>query len=224
MIAGYLYLRSRLPATDVSMSRFPDLVEETWRKRHQSAEEARLQAIEASRECVANGNRYCLLEDFPAALREYRKAAELNASNLEACLEIGRVARLLDNQTVAKDGWQRAIRLEPLSAAAHAGLFEMLRDGGGEDQRQAFRHALTLHILSPYRPGPREFILLHPEIARDIELVAGDVADASLAALDSRELLSRAWQSQGKQDQRTADASFGQILARFRAAEAGTAN
>lgn len=220
MLGGYLHLRAQLPASDVSMSRVPDLVQEAWRKRHQSAEDARLRAIEASRGCVANGNRYCLQEDFPAALREYRKAAELDSSNLTACLEIGRVARLLDNSSVARDGWQRALVLDPLAAAAHAGLFDLFKESSEEDRRRAFRHALTLHVLSPHRSTPREFILLHPEIAREIELVANDAADASLAALDSRELLTRAWEALPKQDLRTADACFGQILTRFRAAEA----
>lgn len=219
MLAGYMYFRARLPATDVSMSRFPDLVQETWRKRKQSAEEARQRALEASRECMANGNRYCLLDDFPSALREYRKAAELDAGNLDACIEIGRVARLLNQMPVARDGWQRALELDPLAAAAHAGLFEISKDGDEKERRLAFRHALTLHILSPHRSAPREFILLNPEIAREIELVANDAADATLAALDSRELLARAWAALPKQNQRTADACFGQILIRFRAAE-----
>ncbi|MDX9981242.1 MAG: hypothetical protein RBU25_14545 [Lentisphaeria bacterium] len=220
MFAGYMYFRARLPATDVSMSRFPDLVQEAWRKRNQSAEEARLRAIEASRECVANGNRYCLMDDYPSALREFRKAAELDAGNLDACLEIGRVAGLLKQMPVARDGWQRALELDLLAATAHAGLFEMLREGDEKERRRAFRHALTLHVLSPHRPAPREFILLNPEIAREIELVANDAADATLAALDSRALLARAWEALPKENQRTADACFGQILARFRVAEA----
>jgi len=220
MIAGYMVFRSRLPATDVSMARFPDIAQEFWRKRGQSAEEARLQALEASRECVANGNRYCLAENFQAALREYKKAAELDSGNLEAWLEIGRVGRLIGNAAVARDGWSRALRLDSLSAVAHAGLFETLKEGGDEDRRLAFRHALTLHILSPHRSAPREFILLHPEVAREIELVANDAADESLAALDSRDLLARAWTALPKQNQRLADACFGEILTRFRAAEA----
>lgn len=217
MLAGYMLFRRHQLGTDASLARMPDLAQEAWRKRRLSAEEARQRAIEASRECLANGNRYVLIEDYPAALREFTKAAELDASNLDACLQLGRIAQLTGNSTLARDGWRRALRLDPLSTVAHAGMFDLLREGNEEDRRRAFRHALALHVLSPHRPAPREFILLHPDIAREIELVANDGGGESQAEIESRELLAAAWQTG---EHRTADIHFGHILARFRAAEA----
>ncbi len=220
LLVGYLYLRSLTPATDASLSRFPDIVQETWRKRNRSAEEAKARAIGASRECVANGNRYCLMEDYRSALREYAKAAELDRTNLDACLEMGRVAWLLGNPATARTGWQKAIGLDPLAAAAHVGLFEMLREGNDEDRRRAFRHAITLQILAPYRSAAREFILLNPETGREIERVANDAGNESVTETDSRKLLAKAWQAQQQQDLRTADICFGRVLAQLQAAEA----
>lgn len=220
LVVAYLYLRSLTPATDASFSRFPDIVQEAWRKRNRSAEEAKTRAIEASRECVANGNRYCLMEDYKSALREYAKAAELDHTNLDACLEMGRVAWLLHNVTVARTGWQKAIGLDPLASTAHVGLFEMLRTGNDDDRRRAFRHAITLQVLAPYRSDPREFILLNPEMGREIERVANDTGNESVTETDPRKLLTKAWQAQQKQDLRTADICFGRVLAQLQAAEA----
>ena len=220
LFVGYMFLRSLMPATDASLSRFPDIVQEAWRKRHRTAEEAQERALEASRECVANGNRYCLMEDYKSALREYTKAARLDSTNLDACLEAGRVAWLLHEPVTARAGWQKALTLAPLAATAHAGLFEMLKDGSDEDRRRAFRHAITLQVLRPYRSAPREFILLNPEIGVEIERVAGDAGSESVTETDPRQLLTKAWQALPKQDRRTADICFGRVLAQLRAAEA----
>jgi tetratricopeptide (TPR) repeat protein len=212
LLVGYLFFRSLTPASDASLARIPDIVQEAWRKQTRSAVEAKQRAREASRECVANGDRYCLMENYPAALREYSKALDLDGTNLHAALEVGRVGWHLKNRLVARTGWQKAITLDPLAAAAHAGLFEMLKEGDEQDVRRAFRHAITLRVLAPYRAAAREFVLLNPELAREIELV-GDDAGTPPAETDARVLLSKAWQALPKHDARTADICFARVLA-----------
>jgi tetratricopeptide (TPR) repeat protein len=201
-----------MPASDASLARIPDIVQEALRKTARTEAEAKEQAQEASRECVANGDRYCLMENYPAALREYSKAMELDGTNLHAALEVGRVAWHLKNVPVARSGWQKAIELDPLAAAAHAGLFEALKGGNEQEVRRAFRHAITLRVLAPYRAAAREFVLLNPELAREIELV-GDDAETPLTETDPRALLTKAWQALPKHDARTADICFARVLA-----------
>ena len=212
LLAGYVLLRRRLPSTDASLARVPDLIQMEWEKRARRKVNARERALEASRACVANGERYCLMENFPAALREYKKALELDGSSLHAALEVGRVAWHLHDREDAKAGWQKAITIDPLAAAAHAGLFEMLGDGNDDDRRRAFRHALTLMVLSPHRTATREYVTLHPELGREISLVAADVVEPP-EEKDPRKLLSMAWQHLPKRETREADACFAKVLA-----------
>ncbi|MBT7164220.1 MAG: hypothetical protein HN904_15675 [Victivallales bacterium] len=212
LFVGYLSLRSITPAADASLARYPDIIQMEWRKRSRTEKESRERALATARECVANGERYCLMENFPAALREYTKAVTLDGANLQACLEVGRVAWHLGDRPAALQGWQKAITLNPLAASAHGGLFEVYQGGSEKDRQRAFRHALTLMVLSPHRTATREFVVLNPEIARQIQLVADD-ADEPLVETDQRKLLTTAWQALPKHDSRTADTCFARVLA-----------
>jgi tetratricopeptide (TPR) repeat protein len=197
----------------------PDILQQSWKGRPRNEQEEREQTLAASRECMANGNRYCLMERYPAALREYTKALQLDDSNLEAALEVGRVAWHLANREEAGKGWKKAIMIDPLAASAHAGLFTMLQSGSEEERRRAFRHAITLRVLSPYRTSAKEFIALNPAIALEIKRV-GDDAEPPGEEMAPRELLATAWKALPKHDTRTADACFARVLATLDAQDA----
>ncbi len=124
--------------------------------------------------------------DWPGAEAAYRRALELGPNDTQVRRNYGAFLASLGRLEEARAQAEKAIRLDPLSAAefVNLGYLEVF-EGHSAEAEHAFRRALELDPEFPYAHGG--LWMLYQKLEREPE--QSTALRASLAALDEKELV-----------------------------------